>query len=229
MINSMKFHTGYPVQIKGIGKRKIEFNPRLNILFGPNGAGKSTILRTLATVTGCGAGGWSDGREPEQLPYRVTVEWDRWPVFYQDCYTNSEDSFIGENYLEAHAHLRSTGEKRIGLVNELIDYIEDRFLTFKLKPGEHPTLLLDEVDNHIGIAAQSIFWKEIVALLSKKYQLIIATHSIFPILLQRNSNVRQDNVIVLEPQYKEICIQELGSAIEYFNRNTGVAPAKDLG
>jgi predicted ATPase len=217
MISSLRFHSGYPTRLTGIGKRRIDLSPRLNILFGPNGAGKSTILRTLAAATGCGSGGWSDGREPTALPYEITMEWDERPVFYQDCYVNSEDSFLNGDYLERHAHLRSTGEKRIGLVNELIDYIENRFLTYKLPRDVRPTLLLDEVDNHIGVAAQSIFWKEIVARLCKKYQLIIATHSLFPILLRRDNALRQDNLITLEPDYAEICVAELGEAIEYFN------------
>jgi len=219
MITSLRFHSGYPIGLTGIRKRRIDFNPRLNILFGPNGAGKSTILRTLAAATGCGTGGWSDGREPSTLPYEITMEWDERPVFYQDCYADSEHSFIAGDYLETHAHLRSSGEKRIGLVNELIDAIEERFLSYKLPRDVRPTLLLDEVDNHIGVAAQSIFWEEIVSTLCKKYQLIVSTHSVFPLLLQRDNALRRDTIVMLEPHYGEICLAQLGEAIEYFNRN----------
>lgn len=187
MFSSVIFHSGYPTRLKGIGGRSITVNDRINVLYGPNGSGKNTILRTLASQSGCADGGWSDGRDPQALPYAATVERDGQPVFYQDCYQNSEESFIGADYLESHSHLCSTGEKRIGLVNELVDYIENRFLTYKLRCDERPTLLLDEVDNHIGFAGQSILWDKLFAKLSKKYQLIVSTHSIFPILLKRDN------------------------------------------
>ncbi|GEM_PF-1311821 len=220
MIQSLKFESGYPVRIDGIGRRRHRFGDRINVLFGPNGAGKTTMLHTLAVATGCGAGGWSeyaDGKAVTTLEYRVRLEWDGRPVFYQDCYTHSEESFIGSGYLESREMLRSTGERRIGLINELIDYLEDRFLTYKLKPSERPTLLLDEVDNHIGFAGQAVLWKDIFPQLSKKYQLIISTHSIFPILLQKERTFRKDNIIELSPRYLEHCLQELGDAIEFYN------------
>ena len=219
MISTLQFHSGYPTKLKGIGKRQIAFNDRVNVLFGPNGSGKTTILRTLATAAGCGNGGWSDGRGAGDLSNSVTVEKDDRPVFYQDCYSNSEESFINADYLETHAHLRSTGEKRIGLINELIDYIEERFLTYKLKRDDRPTLLLDEVDNHIGFAGQAIFRGGIVGKLSKKYQLIISSHSIFPILLKRDNPLRKDTVIVLADRYAETCVLELDRAVRYFNAN----------
>ncbi|MBN2576864.1 MAG: AAA family ATPase [Deltaproteobacteria bacterium] len=217
MISSVVFTSGYPTRLRGIGRRRLAFNDRINVLFGPNGSGKTTILKTLAAASGCGRGGWSDGRRPEPLPYGVKVERDAQPVFYQDCYRDSEKSFVGVDYLEAHAYLRSTGEKRIGLVNELVDDIEGRLRSRKLGRNERPTLLLDEVDNHVGFAGQSILWGDLFGRLSKRYQIIISTHSIFPVLLRRNSSLRQDNIVVLAERYAEICVLELGKAIKRFN------------
>ncbi|TVQ96026.1 MAG: ATP-binding cassette domain-containing protein [Spirochaetaceae bacterium] len=217
MISWLQFQSGYPTGLWAIGRKRITFGDRVNVLFGPNGSGKTTIIKTLATITGCGEGGWSDGGAPGELPFKAAWQWDGRPVFYQDCYTHSEQSFIGVDYLEQNAHLRSSGEKRIGLINELVNHIEDRFLTYKLPRTERPTLLLDEVDNHVGLAAQSLFWSDIIAPLSKKYQLIISTHSIFPLLLQRDNSLRRDTILVLAPQYDGVCLSELGKAIDYYN------------
>lgn len=222
MIESLRIHTGYPSRLPGIGSKAHNFEPRINVLFGPNGAGKTTLLRTLAACTGCGAGGWSNSAIPEDPGYKVSLNWNGDPVFYQDCYANSENSFIGPSYLEEHELLRSTGEKRIGLINELIDYLEERFLTYRVvKTGERPTLLLDEVDNHIGFAGQAVLWKEIFPRLSKKYQLIISSHSIFPVLLRKNTSIRYDNILELSPYYRLQCVQALGDAIEHYNKVEG--------
>ncbi|TVQ27576.1 MAG: AAA family ATPase [Spirochaetaceae bacterium] len=219
MIRSVQFLSGYPVALAGVGSDRIEFCDRVNIIFGPNGSGKTTILKTLAAASGCGSGGWSDQRVFPELPYTAKVDSDDLPVFYQDCYGNSEESFIAPDYLDAHAYLRSTGERRIGLVNELIDDIEERFPTYQMRNSRRPTLILDEIDNHVGLAAQAILWGDLIGKLSKKYQLIISTHSIFPILLQRDNDRRRDKVISLADEYVSICMTELRNAIRYFNEH----------
>ena len=164
---------------------------------------------------------------PEGRPYTATVEWDGMPAFYQDCYADSERSFIDPSYLEREAMLRSTGEKRVGLINQLIDDIEDRFPTFRLRRDDRPTLLLDEVDNHVGFAGQAILWKNIIPKLSKKYQLVISTHSIFPLLLRRDNLLREDRILELTPDYAYICVDELHGAVRYFNREGDGADEDD--
>jgi predicted ATPase len=235
MIHYLQFQSGYPTKLEGIGKRKIAFSPRLNILFGPNGSGKSTMLRALAQLAHCGAGGWSSlpretmgahsistDQETRIFDhYKVKWSWDGLPVFYQDCYNDSDTSFLNTGFLEANSFLRSSGEKRIGLINEVVNVFENTFPTFKLSVNERPTLLLDEVDNHIGLAAQSFFWRELVAQLSKKYQLIIATHSIFPVLLRRDNSLRKDEVFIMAENYDKLCMRELGKAIDYYNKVNG--------
>ncbi len=241
MISSIKFDRGYQVKLPGIGRKKIQFNNRLNLLSGPNGSGKSSILKALAESAGCAGGGWSDvyqqsimeqnsvetvgGTVPsssrlismETANSAYSVEWDGSPVFFQDCYANSEKSFINPDFFDDFTNLRSTGEKRIGLINELINYIEDRFLTWKMKKEDRPTLLLDEIDNHIGFAGQAFLWKEIFPRLIKKYQLVVSTHSIFPLLLKKDNSLRQDNIISLYRGYEDICINELAKAVDFYN------------
>jgi hypothetical protein len=218
MIDHLRFKSGYPVKLRTIGKKQFNFTRGLNIVFGQNGAGKSTLLRALAEAAGCESGGWSDGGHGNSgsnttAPlFDIDYKWDGKPVFYQDCYRNSEKSFIDDDYFEKHPILMSTGEKRIGLINELINYLEDRFLTYKLRPDDRPTLLLDEVDNHIGFGGQAILWNYIFRLLAKKYQVIVSTHSIFALLLKK-----PEEIISLDREYARICIKELGDAIGKYN------------
>ncbi len=221
MINSIRFFKGYPSRFSLLGRRPYTFNDRLNIIIGPNGSGKTTLLRYLAMIAGCGSGGWND-ESNIALPFEIEMEWDRKPVYYQDCYADSEKSFLNDSFFQEMKYLRSTGEKRIGLINELINHLENRFLTYRLKKDEKPTLILDEVDNHIGFAGQSIFWKSLIPLLIKKYQLIVSTHSIFPILLKKNNLLRQDNFIILYRNYDYLCVKELSDAIGFFNSREGV-------
>jgi hypothetical protein len=150
--------------------------------------------------------------------FDATLERDDQPVFFQDCYRDSETSLIDPAYLERREMLRSTGERRVGLINQLIDHIEESFPTFRLPRNDRPTLLLDEVDNHVGFAGQAILWQNIIPRLSKKYQLILSTHSIFPLLLRRDNPSRHDKIVELTSGYAATCIEELHRAVRYFNR-----------
>jgi predicted ATPase len=237
MIESLRFLSGYPTRLPGIRTYVHRFGDRINIVFGPNGAGKSTMLGALAAAAGCGDGGWSNTEfaldatsraeevsEPQSVDvdyecglYRARLTWDERPVFYQDCYDESETSFLNEGYLESRDFLRSTGEKRIGLINELITNAEERFLTYKLPRAVRPTLVLDEVDNHVGFVGQSVLWGEIIPHLSKKYQLIVATHSVFPLLLRRDNPQRTDVLLELTESYAQQCLDSLASAVDYYN------------
>lgn len=108
MITSIKFKSGYPVDLPAIGKQKFDFTPGLNILWGPNGCGKTTLLATMAAYGFVKGGGWSTLHEPVALrgfalkpqpnlaekdfpkilaaisPGKAVAEmkWDRAPVFF---------------------------------------------------------------------------------------------------------------------------------------------------
>jgi hypothetical protein len=64
-----------------------------------------------------------------------------------------------------------------------------------------------------------VLWGQVFFKLSWKYQLIISTHSIFPVLLKQESRYRKDNLIVLSEKYAEICVSELGKAVKFFNES----------
>jgi len=177
------------------------------------------MLAAIANEVGCGTGGWNEHelQGARDLPFQAWVNWDDEPVFYQDCYADSAESFLTDSYLESHEFLRSSGEQRIGLINELVSHIERRFVSFRQPRDRRPTLLLDEVDNHIGFVGQAVLWKEIFGQLSKKYQLIVSTHSVFPLLLRRNNAQRIDEIHELVSDYKRQCLAELADAIDYYN------------
>lgn len=71
MIKSVKFLSGYPVEIRGqegenhepgdwlLKDRTFKFTPGINVLFGPNMTGKSTILKTIA-IHGLTRSAWSN-------------------------------------------------------------------------------------------------------------------------------------------------------------------------
>jgi predicted ATPase len=217
MISSLQFISGYPVSLQAISNKKHVFNDRITVLFGPNGSGKTTMLRAMADAAGCCGGGWSGRCNSVITDYEIKMQWDEMPVFFQDCYADSDQSFINPDFFESHEMLRSSGEKRIGLVNELIDHLEKKFVSYKVKYSDRPTLLLDEVDNHIGFAGQSLMWSYLFPRLSKKYQLITSSHSIFPLLLQRRTSLRKNTIFEMAPDYIQSCINELGDAIDMYN------------
>jgi energy-coupling factor transporter ATP-binding protein EcfA2 len=66
MIRSVKFTSGYPLDIKSeqsgrycLRDKTITFNEGINVLFAPNGTGKSTILNAIS-IYGLTEGGWSN-------------------------------------------------------------------------------------------------------------------------------------------------------------------------
>lgn len=66
MIHSLKFISGYPLEVRDgetdkytLKDRTFEFTEGVNILFAPNGNGKSTILNAIS-IYGLTEGGWSN-------------------------------------------------------------------------------------------------------------------------------------------------------------------------
>lgn len=56
-----------------------------------------------------------------------------------------------------------------------------------------PTLLMDEPDKSLDFATQRIFWEKFVDELSKKYQVIIVTHSVFALARIGDNIIDKDN------------------------------------
>lgn len=82
-------------------------------------------------------------------------------------------------------------------------------------------LILDEVGNHLGFTAQSVLWRDPFGKLSMKYQPIVSTHSLLPILLKRDNLLRQDSVVVPAEKCADVRVFELARAVEYFNATNG--------
>lgn len=118
MISSLKFKSGFPLKLLGVGKKTFSFKAGLNVLWGPNGCGKTTMLRTLAAYGFIKTGGWSALQEPLSLrclaihgdgkftlpgalsnlaPGKVeaAMKWDRVPIFF----ANGMDDVRGAGYL----------------------------------------------------------------------------------------------------------------------------------
>lgn len=214
----LRFTGGYPTRLPCIRRRRLTFGDRINLVVGHNGSGKSTVLRALGGSTGCGSGGWSREAGSEGLDFQSAVEWDGEPVFYQDCEQQGEVSFLSEDFSTRFDAARSSGERRIALLNELRRHLNQVFPPYRMRNTRRPTLVLDEVDHYMGIGGQWFFWAEIVPWISKRFQLILSSHSIFPVLLRKNGPLRQDTVLELSPGYQEECVRLLGAAVDRYNK-----------
>jgi len=212
MINSVVFTGGYPQKLPGIRKKPIQFSPRLNVLYGPNGNGKTTIIRTLAH---------GSDLLTEALPYPYMIEKDPSPVFYFETGT-----LVRSDFFLARPHLRSSGETQAGAINAFITEIEERFPLYKLSTKNRPVLLIDEIDHHIGFGAQHILWRSIIPELARKYQVIVSSHSIFPILLQKHNILRDDKIIELHPDYIRYCIDSLANSIDFYKQQAQLEDRK---
>jgi len=116
-----------------------------------------------------------------------------------------------------HSHHPSTGQLLKGIIelllktnapdfaakkegsymNDTYDYIKLRKETFQ--GNDKPTLLLDEVDSQLDLFNQMWFHKEIVPKLSEKYQIIMASHSIFAAFYYPNI-IQLDNSLEIVKQ-----------------------------
>lgn len=207
MIESIRFPGGYPTRLR-FRKNEIVFASRLNIVVGYNGSGKSTLLRALAASAGLA--------DPIEADTPLIVR-DEEPILYQTA--ADPNPLFDHKFLEKHNSLRSDGEVRIGLLNELRTHLRDRFPSYAADASRRPVLLLDEPEHHLSPPAQFYLWQTVLPMLSKQFQLIVATHSVFPVLLKKESQyTRGDQMIILSPGYEEETVNALSRAVDQYNR-----------
>lgn len=209
MIQSIQFPGGYPTKLQ-FGKKRIEFGPRLNIVLGYNGSGKSTLLKAMAADAGlC----------PPLECAKPIVMRDNEEIIYQD--SHQANPLFNDQFFEKFDTLRSDGEIRMGLVNEWRHWLREKFPLYSTKFDKRLSLLLDEPDMHLSLPAQYYLWKNIFPMLSKQFQLIISSHSVFALLLKNQGIVsREDHLHLLSVGYDEEVIRSLGLAIDYYNRHS---------
>ncbi|AEJ60981.1 AAA ATPase [Spirochaeta thermophila DSM 6578] len=203
MIRTLTYTSGYPTALPGIRRRPLAFSPDLTVVYGPNGSGKTTIIRTLAHAAGL---------ITDPLPFTYSIDRDAAPVVLFD-----PEDFVRSDLFLSRPELRSSGEIQAGAINTFIDAILSRFPLYRLSPHLRPTLLLDEPDHHVGFGAQFILWRHILPALARHFQVIVSSHSIFPVLLAKHTLLRDDLIIELHPGYTDYCIDALAEAVDFYN------------
>lgn len=127
-----------------------------------------------------------------------------------DNMVSTKQSFSGLEILDKMMSSRSSGENTNQILHKLLSLPErydepltnandlwlraskihqDWLLSFKFPKGK-PTLLIDELDNHLDIDNQSSYWK-LFEYLSEKWQVIVVSHSIFAF---KQKNVKYINL-----------------------------------
>lgn len=84
---------------------------------------------------------------------------------------------------------RDANDMWVGASNVFHDWLE----SFPAEKGK-PTLLIDELDNHLDLDNQKIYW-DYIGFLTKKWQVIVVSHSLFAF------HVKNANYINLNPAY----------------------------
>jgi len=95
------------------------------------------------------------------------------------------------------SHYNSTWQATYDKTNELIDSLEHTGVV---------TVLMDEPDKGFSLPNQFQFWNDLLPAVAKQYQIIVSTHSVFPILLSRSDY----NIIDMEVGYVDECKKVLG-------------------
>jgi predicted ATPase len=204
MIKTIKITSGYASELPCLKGRTFEFKPKVNVLFGDNGSGKSTIMKIIAGYSGIDAnspyspGGWNGARREfhrkpdiignckaeiertgEHTLYQMTQA-DAPLAYFSDGGNDGLSSFE-EQVTDCTSRI-SDGEKRFSKLMSVFKSIEKESAT---RPDM--TIMLDEPDRGLTFNNQFLLWQNFIPKISKYGQVIIASHSIVPILMGYNT------------------------------------------
>lgn len=80
----------------------------------------------------------------------------------------------------------------------------DTYLSGKSLSPEKPTILLDEPDTTLSLPLQAKLWHLLTHKnVRQRYQIIVATHSVFPFLLLRRGVLKRAHFVEMVPGYVE--------------------------
>lgn len=205
-------------------QERVEFKPGLNVLWGRNGSGKSTLLEALAKIFHCFQSGeqvvtqtstYFDVERNGDLS-SMTIDHDGSPVLFFDpsrkvglVHGTFDDDFFTEG-VASTMFRGSTGETTLRNLGPLLNFVlvkqpaihkkhplsNKDWETFLKGTGEKetPTILCDEPDRGFDAPSQLRLWRLLRAA-GRKFQVIVATHSLFAL------DLPDANYIEMSPGY----------------------------